>query len=134
NCYGEFVEDKEPTHIGADVMAGSLIKNPGGGIVPAGGYIVGKEELIDMCANRLTAPGLGKEMGATFSVLQEMYQGFFLAPHVVGVALNGAGFTFRLLYLLVYTTKLYYQVRRSDLIESITFNDSEEMIAFCQEI
>src|SRR5690625_18364 len=134
NCYGEFVEDKEPTHIGADVMAGSLIKNPGGGIVPAGGYIVGKEELIEMCANRLTAPGLGKEMGATFSVLQEMYQGFFLAPHVVGEALKGAVFTSRFLELLGYTTKPHYQAKRTDLIQSITFNDSEQMIAFCQAI
>src|SRR5699024_5687431 len=83
NCYGEFVEEKEPLHIGADVIAGSLIKNPGGGLVRAGGYIAGKEELVERAANRLTAPGLGKETGATLHMLQEMYQGFFLAPHVV---------------------------------------------------
>ena len=134
NCYGEFVEEEEPTHIGVDVIAGSLIKNPGGGIVPAGGYIVGKEDLVEICANRLTAPGLGKEMGATFSVLQEMYQGFFLAPHIVGEALKGAIFTSRFLELLGYTTKPHYQSKRTDLIQSITFNDSEQMIAFCQAI
>lgn len=77
NCYGEFAEEIEPTHVGVDIMAGSLIKNPGGGIVRAGGYIVGKENLIEKCANRLTAPGLGGEMGATFNMLQEMFQGFF---------------------------------------------------------
>lgn len=134
NCYGEFVEEKEPTHIGADLIAGSLIKNPGGGIVSAGGYIVGKEELIEQCANRLTAPGLGREMGATFSILQEMYQGFFLAPHVVGEALKGAVFTARFLELLGYTTKPHYQAKRTDLIQSVTFYDSEQMIAFCQAI
>ena len=134
NCYGEFVEDKEPTHIGADIIAGSLIKNPGGGIVRAGGYIAGKEKLVEKCANRLTAPGLGKEMGATFSVLQEMYQGFFLAPHIVGEALKGAVFTSRFLELLGYETKPYYQDKRTDLIQSITFNDAEHMIAFSQTI
>src|SRR5699024_11101051 len=134
NCYGEFVEDKEPTHIGADIIAGSLIKNPGGGIVRAGGYIAGKEKLVEKCANRLTAPGSGKEMGATFSVLQEMYQGFFLAPHIVGEALKGAVFTSRFLELLGYETKPYYQDKRTDLIQSITFNDAEHMIAFSQTI
>src|SRR5690625_4889651 len=92
NCYGEFVETMEPTHVGADIMAGSLIKNPGGGLVRAGGYIVGREDLIERAANRLTAPGLGKETGATFNMLQEMYHGFFMAPHVVGEALKGAVF------------------------------------------
>src|SRR5690625_4422349 len=89
NCYGEFVETKEPLHVGVDIMAGSLIKNPGGGLVRAGGYIVGKEELVLLAANRLTAPGLGKEAGATLHMLQEMFHGFFLAPHVVGQALKG---------------------------------------------
>src|SRR5699024_11322805 len=90
NCYGEVVEDREPLEVGADIMAGSLIKNPGGGLVRAGGYIVGKEDLVELAANRLTAPGLGKDAGATLNMLQEMYQGFFLAPHVVGEALKGA--------------------------------------------
>src|SRR5690625_431101 len=100
NCYGEFVETEEPLSVGADIIAGSLIKNPGGGLVRAGGYIVGREDLIEKAANRLTAPGLGKETGATFNMLQEMYQGFFLAPHIVGEALKGAIFTARLLELL----------------------------------
>jgi cystathionine beta-lyase family protein involved in aluminum resistance len=134
NCYGEFVEAKEPMHVGADIIAGSLIKNPGGGIVRAGGYIVGSERLIEQCANRLTAPGLGKETGATFNMLQEMYQGFFLAPHIVGEALKGAVFTSRLLELLGYKTSPHYQTKRTDLIQSVTFNNPEHMIAFCQAI
>ncbi|MEN2464486.1 methionine gamma-lyase family protein [Ornithinibacillus sp. JPR2-1] len=134
NCYGEFVEEKEPLHVGADIMAGSLIKNPGGGIVRAGGYIVGKEDLVTLCAYRLTAPGLGKELGATFHLLQEMYQGFFLAPHVVGEALKGAVFTSRLLELLGFMTTPHYQEKRTDLIQSVTFETAEQMIAFCQAI
>src|SRR5699024_782937 len=100
NCYGEFVEKLEPSDVGADIMAGSLIKNPGGGLVRAGGYIVGRENLILQAANRLTAPGLGKETGATLHMLQEMYQGFFLAPHIVREGLKGAIFTSRFLYIL----------------------------------
>lgn len=134
NCYGEFVETLEPTHVGVDMMAGSLIKNPGGGLVRAGGYIVGKEELVQLAANRLTAPGLGKEAGATLDMLQEMYQGFFLAPHVVGEALKGAIFTSRFLELLGFTTTPHYQDVRTDLIQSVTFNDEEKMVTFCQAI
>ncbi|MEN2766362.1 aminotransferase class I/II-fold pyridoxal phosphate-dependent enzyme [Ornithinibacillus xuwenensis] len=134
NCYGEFVEEKEPLHVGADIIAGSLIKNPGGGIVRAGGYIVGKEELVTLCAYRLTAPGLGKEVGATFNLLQEMYQGFFLAPHVVGEALKGAVFTSRFLELLGFTTMPHYQEKRTDLIQAVTFNTADQMVAFCQAI
>ncbi|WP_047981189.1 methionine gamma-lyase family protein [Ornithinibacillus contaminans] len=134
NCYGEFVEDKEPLHVGVDIIAGSLIKNPGGGIVRAGGYIVGRDDLVTLCAYRLTAPGLGKEVGATFNVLQEMYQGFFLAPHVVGEALKGAIFTARFLELLGFATKPHYQDKRTDLIQSVTFNTADQMVAFCQAI
>ncbi|GAB3066783.1 methionine gamma-lyase family protein [Virgibacillus ainsalahensis] len=134
NCYGEFVEAKEPLHVGADIIAGSLIKNPGGGIVRAGGYIVGREELILQCANRLTAPGLGKETGATLNILQEIYQGFFLAPHIVGEALKGAVFTARFLEMVGYTTSPSYRTKRTDLIQSVTFNDPDQMIAFCQAI
>ncbi len=134
NCYGEFVEDKEPLHAGADIIAGSLIKNPGGGIVRSGGYICGKEELVLACANRLTAPGLGKETGATLDTLQEMFQGFFLAPHIVGQAWKGAVFTARLLELLGYQTSPHYLEKRTDLIQSVTFNQAEEMIAFCQAV
>lgn len=134
NCYGEFVETKEPLHVGADIIAGSLIKNPGGGIVRAGGYIVGREDLIEQAANRLTAPGLGKEMGATFDMLQEMYQGFFLAPHIVGEALKGAIFTARLLELLDFTIAPHYLDKRTDLIQTVTFGNRKQMIKFCQAI
>lgn len=134
NCYGEFVEVNEPLHVGADIIAGSLIKNPGGGIVRAGGYIVGQEDLVLQCANRLTAPGLGKETGATLNSLQEMYQGFFLAPHIVGEALKGAVFTSRFLELIGYTTTPDFGAKRTDLIQSVTFTNSDEMIAFCQAI
>lgn len=134
NCYGEFAEKIEPTHVGVDLMAGSLIKNPGGGIVRSGGYIVGKEKWVAQCANRLTAPGLGDEMGATFNMLQEMFQGFFLAPHVVGEALKGAVFTSRFLELMGFETTPNYMAERTDLIQSVTFDTSEQMIAFCQMI
>ncbi|HLR54570.1 MAG TPA: aminotransferase class I/II-fold pyridoxal phosphate-dependent enzyme [Pseudogracilibacillus sp.] len=132
NCYGEFVEDREPLEVGADVVAGSLIKNPGGGLVRAGGYIAGKAAFIAKAANRLTAPGLGKETGATLQMLQEMYQGFFLAPHVVGESLKGAVYTARLLEKLHITTAPAYHEKRTDLIQSITFDNQEKMIAFCQ--
>ncbi|MBT2215022.1 methionine gamma-lyase family protein [Virgibacillus dakarensis] len=134
NCYGEFVEEREPLHAGADIIAGSLIKNPGGGIVRSGGYIVGRKDLVSQCGHRLTAPGLGKEMGATLQMLEEMYQGFFLAPHVVGEALKGAVFTARFLELIGYTTKPNYQAERTDLIQSVTFANAEQMVAFCQTI
>lgn len=134
NCYGEFVEDKEPLEAGADVIAGSLIKNPGGGLVRAGGYIAGREVHVAKAANRLTAPGLGKETGATLQMLQEMYQGFFLAPHVVGESLKGAVFTARLLDKLGVSSVPAYDEVRTDLIQSITFHDKEKMIAFCQLI
>lgn len=134
NCYGEFVEELEPLHVGADIIAGSLIKNPGGGLVRAGGYIAGKTELVLQAANRLTAPGLGKETGATLHMLQEMYQGFFLAPHVVGEALKGAVYTARLLELINIKTTPLYADKRTDIIQSITFEDEEKMIAFCQAI
>lgn len=134
NCYGEFVEKKEPLHVGADIIAGSLIKNPGGGLVRAGGYIVGREDLVEKAANRLTAPGLGKETGATFNMLQEMFQGFFLAPHIVGEALKGAIFTARLLELLNFKTTPHYLDERTDLIQSVTFGNREQMLMFCQTI
>jgi len=134
NCYGEFVETMEPTHVGADIIAGSLIKNPGGGLVRAGGYIVGREDLIEQAANRLTAPGLGKETGATFNMLQEMYHGFFMAPHIVGEALKGAVFTARLLELLEFKTSPHYLEKRTDIIQSVTFGNREQMLSFCQAI
>ncbi|UOQ42975.1 methionine gamma-lyase family protein [Halobacillus salinarum] len=134
NCYGEFVEEKEPVEAGADLMAGSLIKNPGGGLARIGGYIAGNKDLIELCSFRLTAPGLGKETGATVNSLQEMYQGIFLAPHIVGEALKGAIFTARFLELLGFETYPSYDTPRTDLIQSVTFQTAEQMIRFCQAI
>lgn len=134
NCYGEFTETKEPLHVGADLMAGSLIKNPGGGLVRTGGYIAGNKDLIHLCANRLTAPGLGKETGASLGMLQEMYQGFFLAPHTVGEALKGAILTARFLELAGFNTSPSYLEKRTDLIQTVIFDEADQMIAFCQSI
>ncbi|WP_404470415.1 aminotransferase class I/II-fold pyridoxal phosphate-dependent enzyme [Sutcliffiella horikoshii] len=134
NCYGEFVELEEPCHVGADLMAGSLIKNPGGGIAKTGGYIVGKKELVEACSYRMTSPGIGAEAGASLYSLQEMYQGFFLAPHVVGQALKGAMFTAAFLEELGMNTSPSWDSHRTDLIQSVQFNDKEKMIAFCQAI
>lgn len=134
NCYGEFVEELEPTHVGADIIAGSLIKNPGGGIVRSGGYIVGREDLVEAAANRLTAPGLGKEAGATLHMLQEMFQGFFLAPHIVGEALKGAIFTSRVMELIGIESAPTYHEKRTDIIQNMTFYDRDVMITFCQNI
>lgn len=108
NCYGEFVEVKEPMEVGADLMAGSLIKNPGGGLVRTGGYIAGRANLVEQCAYRMTSPGLGAEAGASLDTLLEMYQGFFLAPHVVSQAVKGALFTAALLEDFGLTTSPHY--------------------------
>ncbi|WP_173916429.1 methionine gamma-lyase family protein [Halobacillus sp. Marseille-Q1614] len=134
NCYGEFVEEKEPVEIGADLIAGSLIKNPGGGIARVGGYIAGRSDLIEQCSYRLTAPGLGKETGPSLNTLQEMYQGIFLAPHVVGEALKGAVFTAKLLDELGFETSPKFNDKRTDLIQSVSFQTKEQMIRFCQSI
>ncbi|MCM3394815.1 MULTISPECIES: methionine gamma-lyase family protein [Cytobacillus] len=134
NCYGEFVEDREPCHVGADLMAGSLIKNPGGGIAKTGGYIVGKKEWVEVCSYRMTSPGIGAEAGASLYSLQEMYQGFFLAPHVVGQALKGAVFTAALLERLGMNSNPKWDSNRTDLIQSVQFDDKEKMVAFCQAI
>ncbi|WP_028399076.1 aminotransferase class I/II-fold pyridoxal phosphate-dependent enzyme [Ectobacillus panaciterrae] len=134
NCYGEFAEEMEPCHVGADLMAGSLIKNPGGGIVKTGGYIVGKEQYVEACAYRLTSPGIGAEAGASLYSLQEMYQGFFLAPHVTGQALKGAVFTAAFLEKLGMNTSPRWDTPRTDLIQSVQFDDRNRMIAFCQAI
>ena len=134
NCYGEFVEDREPCHAGADLMAGSLIKNPGGGIAKTGGYIVGKKEWVEACSYRMTSPGIGAEAGASLYSLQEMYQGFFLAPHVVGQALKGAVFTAALLERLGMNSNPKWDSNRTDLIQSVQFDDKEKMVAFCQAI
>ncbi|MCM3568136.1 methionine gamma-lyase family protein [Neobacillus mesonae] len=134
NCYGEFVEELEPCHVGADLMAGSLIKNPGGGIVKTGGYIVGKKKWVEACSYRLTSPGIGAEAGASLYSLQEMYQGFFLAPHVVGQALKGAVFTAAILEKLGMNSSPKWDVERTDLIQAVQFDDKDKMVAFCQAI
>lgn len=134
NCYGEFVESEEPLHGGADIIAGSLIKNPGGGIVKTGGYIVGKKELVELASYRLAAPGIGAEGGATLYSLLEMYQGFFLAPHVVAQSLKGAVFTAAFLEGLGMKTSPSWDSKRTDLIQSVQFDDREKMISFCQAI
>lgn len=134
NCYGEFVERREPIEVGADLIAGSLIKNPGGGLAKIGGYIAGRKDLIERCGYRLTAPGIGKEAGASLSSLQEMYQGFFLAPHVVSQSLKGALFTSLLLEKMNMNTVPKYDAKRTDLIQTVQFETKEQMIAFCQSI
>ncbi|MFD2638353.1 methionine gamma-lyase family protein [Piscibacillus salipiscarius] len=134
NCYGEFVERQEPTNVGADLIAGSLIKNPGAGIVKTGGYLVGRKDLIERSANYLVAPGLGKETGASLYSLQEMFQGLFLAPHIVGEALKGAIYTSKLLNENGYETTPSSYDHRTDLIQSVTFNTKEEMVKFAQVI
>ncbi len=134
NCYGEFVEEREPIECGADLIAGSLIKNPGGGLAKIGGYIAGKKDLIARCGYRLTAPGIGKEAGASLNSLQEMYQGFFLAPHVVSQSLKGALFTSLLLEKMDMRTSPRYDEARTDLIQTVSFENKEQMIQFCQSI
>lgn len=134
NCYGEFVERREPIEVGADLIAGSLIKNPGGGLAKIGGYIAGRKDLIERCGYRLTAPGIGKEVGASLFSLQEMYQGFFLAPHVVSQSLKGSLFTSLLLEKMNMNTVPKYDAKRTDLIQTVQFDTKEQMIAFCQSI
>ncbi|WP_042456602.1 methionine gamma-lyase family protein [Neobacillus dielmonensis] len=134
NCYGEFVEEIEPCHVGADLMAGSLIKNPGGGIAKTGGYIVGKKEWVEACSYRMTSPGIGAEAGASLYSLQEMYQGFFLAPHVVGQALKGAVFTAAMLEKIGMNSSPKWNAKRTDLIQSVQFDDRDKMVSFCQAI
>ncbi|MEE6449156.1 methionine gamma-lyase family protein [Gottfriedia acidiceleris] len=134
NCYGEFVEKQEPCHVGADLMAGSLIKNPGGGLAKTGGYIVGRKDLVEKCGYRLTSPGIGREAGASLYALQDMYHGFFMAPHITGQALKGALFTAAFLEKLGMNTNPSWDAVRTDLIQSVQFDDKEKMIAFCQAI
>ena len=134
NCYGEFVETKEPTQYGADLCVGSLIKNPGGGLAPIGGYIAGKEKLIDLCSYRLTAPGLGKEVGATLGVNQSFFQGFFLAPTVTAGALKGAIFAANVYEKLGFPVIPDSTESRHDIIQAVTLGSPEAVIAFCQGI
>ncbi|UBH09610.1 aminotransferase class I/II-fold pyridoxal phosphate-dependent enzyme [Macrococcus armenti] len=134
NCYGEFTEYREPIEVGADIIAGSLIKNPGGGLCKIGGYIAGSKDLIERVGYRLTAPGIGKEAGASLYSLHEMYQGFFLSPHVVSQSLKGAVFTSAMLQSLNMNTTPKWDEERTDLIQSVIFNDKEKMITFTQAI
>lgn len=134
NCYGEFVERKEPLEVGADMIVGSLIKNPGGGLAPIGGYIVGKKECIENAAYRLTSPGLGKEVGASLGVIQSFYQGLFLAPTVVAGALKGAIFAANIYESLGYPVVPNSTESRHDIIQAVTLKSPEALIAFCKGI
>jgi len=134
NCYGEFVERIEPTDVGADLCVGSLIKNPGGGLAPIGGYVVGRRDLVENVAYRLTSPGLGKEVGASLGVMPSFYQGFFLAPTVVGGALKGAIFAANIYERLGFSVIPNGSESRHDIIQAVTFGKPEGVIAFCQGI
>lgn len=131
NCYGEFVESLEPTQAGADIMAGSLIKNPGGGLAPTGGYIVGREDLVELASYRLTAPGMGAELGASLVNNRLFFQGLFLAPHVVSQALKGALFAAGIFENLGYTTYPRISDERGDIIQAIELGTAEKLVAFC---
>ncbi|MCR5754477.1 MAG: methionine gamma-lyase family protein [Acetatifactor sp.] len=134
NCYGEFVETKEPSDVGADMVVGSLIKNPGGGLAPIGGYIAGKKECVENAAYRLTSPGLGKEVGASLGILPQFYQGFFLAPTVTAGALKGAIFAANVYEKLGFTVVPNGSESRHDIIQAVTFGTEEGVVAFCQGI
>ena len=134
NCYGEFVEEKEPLEVGADMIVGSLIKNPGGGLAPIGGYIVGKKECVENAAYRLTSPGLGKEVGASLGVIQSFYQGLFLAPTVVSGALKGAIFSANIYEKLGFKVVPDGTESRHDIIQAVEFQDKEAMVSFCEGI
>ena len=132
NCYGEFVETKEPLSVGADLIAGSLIKNPGGGIAPTGGYIAGRHDLVEQCGYRLTAPGVGREVGASLGHNRELYMGLFAAPHTTGEALKSAVFAAALFNKLGFEATPSYDAKRADIIESVLLKTPEALIAFCQ--
>ena len=134
NCYGEFIETREPIEAGADIMAGSLIKNPGGGLAIAGGYICGNKELVDIVADRMTSPGIGKECGLTFGTTRTLLQGLFLAPMIVSNSKKGAVFCAKLFENYGYDTFPKFSDQRSDIIQSVGLNSKEEIISFCRGI
>ena len=134
NCYGEFIDKIEPLSVGVDIMAGSLIKNPGGGIAPTGGYIAGKKNLVEMCSYRLTTPGTGKEIGATLNANRELFMGAYHAPHVAGEALKTAVFASALFELLGYETTPRYNESRGDIIQLIMLGNEQKLISFCSGI
>lgn len=134
NCYGEFVCENEPCSVGADLMAGSLIKNAGGGIAPTGGYITGRRDLVEMCACRLTTPSTGREIGCSLGHTRELFMGLYSAPHVVGEALKTAEFCAHLFTIMGYKTAPCPDTVRGDIIQSVLLENSERLIAFCQGI
>lgn len=134
NCYGEFVEEKEPSNVGADMVVGSLIKNPGGGLAPIGGYICGRKDLIEQCSYRLTTPGLGKEVGATLGVNRQFIQGLFMAPTVTNAAVKGAVFAANLYEKLGFKVVPDGKESRHDIIQAVELNDPQKLIAFCEGI
>lgn len=134
NCYGEFVEELEPTHVGADLVAGSLIKNPGGGLAKSGGYIVGKQHFVEKAASRLVAPGIGVEGGATYGYQRDYYQGLFLAPHVVGEACKGVVFASAMLTGTGFQTTPAWDEERTDIIQQVRLGSADLLVAFCQGI
>ena len=134
NCYCEFVTKKEPIEVGADVVVGSLIKNLGGGIAPNGGYIAGRKDIVELAAERLTAPGLGKEVGPSLGINKQILQGLFFAPQVVASSLKTAIFAIRMLEELGYNVEPKFNDKRADIVQTIEFNDREKLIKFCQGI
>lgn len=134
NCYGEFTEEQEPTEVGADLIAGSLIKNPGGGIAETGGYISGKAEYVQLAAYRLTAPGIGGEVGAMLGTTRGIYQGLYLAPSTVGQAIKGSVFASAMFEAVGFETKPAWNEIRTDLIQAVSFSGPEHLIAFVQGI
>lgn len=134
NCYGEFVEDREPVEVGADIIAGSLIKNMGGGIAPTGGYIAGRGDLVDLSSYRLTVPGLGGECGSTFGIMRSFYQGTFLAPNVAIEATKTAVYAAKLLELAGFEVHPKAEVKRTDIVQAITFRNKEKLISFVKGI
>ena len=134
NCYGEFLDTKEPTEVGVDIMAGSLIKNPGGGLALTGGYIVGKKDLVEMISYRLTTPGIGKECGLTFGTTRTVLQGLFMAPYITSQAVMGAIFCARAFEKLGYDVLPKYDDLRSDIIQVVRLNNAKEVVSFCQGI
>lgn len=132
NCYGEFVEEREPTEVGVDLIAGSLIKNPGGGIAKTGGYIAGRRDLVEQCAYRHTTPGTGREIGATLGQNRELFMGIFNAPHIVGEALKTAAFSAALFQTFGYGVTPAYNEARHDIIQCVMLENPQALVAFCQ--
>ncbi len=134
NCYGEFIEEREPTEVGADIVAGSLIKNAGGGISPTGGYVAGRADLVDLSSYRLTVPGLGGECGSTFGVMRNFFQGLFLAPQVSVEALKTAVYAAKIMELAGYDVHPKAEVKRTDIVQAVTFGNKDKLIEFVKGI